>query len=109
MAKLLAHTHVHISQRDDSPFVHGLASSTPIHSENQRFRGNRHSLWNLSSRKGTYGQNMGVLKNDQNQITVQRGGGEGGGGGICPPLDPKCPPLGFALIKAEVIKTNLRE
>ena len=86
-------------------------SITPIHSENQRFRGNRHSLWNLSSRKGTYGQNMGVLKKDQNQITVQRGGGGGGGGGggICPPLDPKCPPLGFALIKAEVIKTNLRE
>ena len=27
-----------------------------------RFRGNRYSIRNPSSRKGTYGQNMGVLK-----------------------------------------------
>ena len=27
------------------------------------FRGNRHSIRNPSSRKGNYGQNMGVLKN----------------------------------------------
>ena len=31
---------------------------TPIHSENPRFRGNRHSIRNPSSRKGTYGQYM---------------------------------------------------
>ena len=42
--------------------VHGLASIAPIHLENPRFRGNRHSIRNPSSQKGTYGQNMGVLK-----------------------------------------------
>ena len=40
----------------------GLASIAPIHSENPRFRGNRHSIRNPSTQKGTYGQNMGVLK-----------------------------------------------
>ena len=38
---------------------HRLASIAPIHSENPRFRGNRHSIRNPSSQKGTYGQNMG--------------------------------------------------
>ena len=40
---------------------HELASITPIRSENLRFCDNS-SIWNPSSRKGTYGQNMGVLK-----------------------------------------------
>ena len=43
-------------------YIGWLASIAPIHSENPRFRGNRHSIQNSSSRKGTYGQNMGVLK-----------------------------------------------
>ena len=30
--------------------------------QNPRFRGNRHSIRNPSSQKGTYSQNMGVLK-----------------------------------------------
>ena len=40
----------------------GIASIAPIHLENPRFRGNRHSIRNPSSPKDTYGQNMGVLK-----------------------------------------------
>ena len=41
----------------------------PLHLENLCFHVNRHSILNMSyKRVYSYGKNMGVLKNDQNQI-----------------------------------------
>ena len=46
-----------------------MASIAPIHLQNPRFRGNRHSIRNPSSRKGTYGQNNIIVVLKQNWTT----------------------------------------
>ena len=50
-------------------YYRGWPASLPYIRENPRFRCDTHSIQNPCSQKGTYGQNMSVLKNDQNRIT----------------------------------------
>ena len=61
------HTYiVHVSQKGDSPLYIGIVRVWPAsYLENLRFHGNMQPIQNPSLRKGTYGQNMGVLKNDK--------------------------------------------
>ena len=50
-------------------YYRGWPASLPYIRENPHFRCNTHSIQNPCSQKGTYGQNMSVLKNDQTRIT----------------------------------------